>query len=91
VVEPTSGAIAEVFVENCHATAPFVVAVNVRCAQCDFNEHEYVTAITGTDDVKLQWRDKNTLLVRHHVGPNVKVYRRHLRFGETNIVYEEIR
>ena len=31
VVEPTSGAIAEVFVENCHATAPFVVAVNVRC------------------------------------------------------------
>jgi hypothetical protein len=91
VIEPTSGAIAEVFVENCHATAPFVVAVNVRCAHCEFNEHEYVMALTGTDDVKLQWRDKNTLVVQHYVSPDVKVYKRHPRFGETTILYEEIR
>jgi hypothetical protein len=90
VTDPTSGVIAEVVVENCHATAPFVFVVNVRCRDCDFSIDDYVASFTGTDDVNLRWEGDRTLVVRYRGSPGVKAYRRQMHFQGVTIRYEEI-
>lgn len=88
VVSPTGALIATVFVENCHATAPFVTAVNVRCAACRFDPDDSVAAFEGVPEVTLKWDGERTLLVRHD---RAKAYRRSDRWKNVTVRYEPSR
>ena len=64
--------VATVFVENCHATAPYVTAVTLRCADCKFDADEYVAAFEGTPQVAVVWQGDGKVLILHAPA---KVYR----------------
>ncbi|MHB0972583.1 MAG: hypothetical protein ACYC7A_20325 [Thermoanaerobaculia bacterium] len=84
---PDGRFIATVFVENCHATAPYVTAVNVRCRECRFDTEDYVVSIDGTPRVELTWENTKTLVIRHETG---RVYSSKARWKEINIQYEAL-
>lgn len=76
--------VATVFVENCHATAPLVTSVNIRCNDCEFKADEYVFAVKGTPNVKLEWVAAQTLLITHDES---EVYRHENAWRDVSVIY----
>lgn len=85
VWSPDRRLVATVFVENCHATAPFVTAVNIRCATCKLDGDDYVFSATHTRRVTVQWVTSSRLLVTQEGG---QVYRRQERWHNVAVGYE---
>jgi uncharacterized membrane protein len=84
-VSPDKTRIATVFIENCHATAPFVTAVNLRCATCKFDGDDYVFAVEGKRQVSLTWNGNGSLTIQHDEQANV--YRRNSAASGVSINY----
>jgi hypothetical protein len=77
--------VATVFIENCHATAPYVTAISLRCAGCKFDADEYVAAFEGTPQVAVEWQGDGKLLILHTPA---KVYRQANVWNDVQVTYD---
>lgn len=84
-IAPDNTRVATVFVENCHATAPFVTAVNIRRLTCELDSDNYVFAIEGRGLVKIMWEKSDSLAI--HYQSDARVYRSELRLEDVAITY----
>ena len=79
--------VATVFVENCHATAPFVTMVNVRRASDEFDADDHVFAAKGSVAASVAWTSPHTLVIR---AEEAEHFRRESHWREVSVMYEPL-
>ena len=80
--------IARVFVENCHATAPFVTVVSIGRSTDEFDPDDYVFAAKGSIAAKVTWTSPNTLVIK---TADTHFFRQKPRWRDVSVTYDVIR
>ncbi len=83
-MSPGGSHVATVFVENCHATSPFVTTVSIRPAEKELDPDDYVFAAKGSVGVAVAWVSDDAIVIHTDA---TEVFRRTDRWRGVSVRY----